>query len=84
MSPWGCFVTGAVGVVGAFGVAVAVDEDPVLFSDVLLAVLAALGAFGGGDEDGGDGDHRQDPPREPTTTVVGVGVGLWLLGGEQC
>ena len=45
------FVTGAVGVVGAFGVVVAVDEDPVLFSEVLLAVLAPLGAFGGGDED---------------------------------
>ena len=46
------FVTGAVGIVGAFGVVVAVDEDPVLFSDVLLAVSTLLGAFGGGDEDG--------------------------------
>ncbi len=51
LSPWGCFVVVAVGVVGAFGVVVAVDEDPVLFGDVLLAVSTLLGAFGGGDED---------------------------------
>ena len=51
------FVAGPVGVVGAFGVVVAVDEDPVLgcsvdedailFGDVLFAVSAALGALGG-------------------------------------
>ncbi|MDP7599733.1 MAG: hypothetical protein QGH55_08125, partial [Acidimicrobiales bacterium] len=47
----GCFVVVAVGVVGAFGVAVAVDEDPVLFGDGRFAVSTLLGAFGGGDED---------------------------------
>ena len=73
----------AVGVVGAFGVVVAVDEDPVLFGDLSLAVFAALGAFDGDDEDCGGGECQQDPPREPAATVVGVGVGLWLLGGEQ-
>jgi len=50
-------VAGAVGVVGAFVVVVAVDEDPVLgcsvdedavpFGDVLFAVSAALRALGG-------------------------------------
>ena len=73
-------MTGAVGVVGAFGVAVAVDEDPVLFGDVLLAVLAALGAFGGGDEDCDDGECQQGPPREPTVTVVGIRVPLICFG----
>jgi hypothetical protein len=73
----------AVGVVGAFGVAVVVDEDPVLFGDLSLAVLAALGAFGGDDEDCDGGECQQDPPREPTTTVVGFRFGLWLLGDEQ-
>ena len=74
-------MTGAVGVVGAFGVVVAVDEDPVLFGDVLFAVSTLLGSFDGDDEDCDGGECQQDPPREPTATVVGAG--LWLLGGEQ-
>ena len=82
LSPWGCFVTGAVGVVGAFGVAVAVDEDPVFFGDLSLAVSTLLGPFDGGDEDCGGGECEQDPPGEPAATVVSVG--LCLLGGEQC
>jgi hypothetical protein len=49
--PVGCLVLVAVGVVGALGVAVAVDEDPVLFGDLSLTVFAALGPFGG-DQDG--------------------------------
>ena len=84
LPPWGCFVVVAVGVVGAFGVVVAVDEDSVLFGDLSLAVFAALGPFGSDDEDGDGGDCEQDPPRDPAATGVGVGVGLWLLGGEQC
>ena len=74
------------GVVGAFGVVVAVDEDSVLgcsvdedavlFGDFLFAVSTLLGAFDSGDEDCDGGDCKQDPPWEPAATVVVVGFGL--------
>ncbi len=68
----------------AFWVVVAVDEDPVLFGDLSLAVLAPLGAFGGGDEDGQKRDCGQDPPWESAAVAVGAGFGVGLcdLGGE--
>ena len=73
------FVT--VGVADAFGVAVTVNENTVVeASDLTFTVLAALEAFGLGDEDGDGGDRCQGPPREPTVTVVGIRVPLICFG----